>query len=429
MRSPLLSLLALLALVSLALAWSKEDHEIFRLRDEVIEHEGADATFYSFLDVSPSATFDEVEKANRKRSRQLHPDKAVASILANRSKPDASKKSAPGVKVKKGPSSKERAKVTREATARYQRLSVVANILKSESRARYDHFLRNGFPRWRGTGYYYARFRPGLGAVLVGLFIVFGGFIHYGALYVGWKRHKDFVHRYVTQARKMAWGNESGMPGVPALDANSQGFGQAVAPPAAAAEEAPEEEQGLALNRRQKRAQEKASKKKDAAKPSKYAKTAGISKPVEAAPIEGPQGSKKKVVAENGKVLIVDSLGNVFLEETTEEGQPHEYLLDVSCLCLSCDRSSLTRSTQPNDIAMPSIFQTAVFRLPVWAYSNTLGRLIHPGPVNEPLLDGGEGLTLSDQDDVSRELIDAAVPANPKAETRRRKAKTVKSRS
>ena len=27
----------------------------------------------------------------------------------------------------------------------------------------YDFFYKNGVPRWRGTGYYYARFRPGLG--------------------------------------------------------------------------------------------------------------------------------------------------------------------------------------------------------------------------------------------------------------------------
>ena len=28
---------------------------------------------------------------------------------------------------------------------------------------RYDFFYKNGVPRWRGTGYYYSRFRPGLG--------------------------------------------------------------------------------------------------------------------------------------------------------------------------------------------------------------------------------------------------------------------------
>lgn len=26
----------------------------------------------------------------------------------------------------------------------------------------YDFFYKNGVPKWRGTGYYYSRFRPGL---------------------------------------------------------------------------------------------------------------------------------------------------------------------------------------------------------------------------------------------------------------------------
>ena len=28
---------------------------------------------------------------------------------------------------------------------------------------RYDFFYKNGVPKWRGTGYYYSRFRPGIG--------------------------------------------------------------------------------------------------------------------------------------------------------------------------------------------------------------------------------------------------------------------------
>jgi hypothetical protein len=47
-------------------------------------------------------------------------------------------------------------------------------------------------------------------------------------------------------------------------------------------------------------------------------------------PAVKPVGAKKRTVAENGKVLIVDSVGNVFLEETTAEGVRKELLLDVS---------------------------------------------------------------------------------------------------
>ena len=40
-------------------------------------------------------------------------------------------------------------------------------------------------------------------------------------------------------------------------------------------------------------------------------------------------GERKKVVAENGKVLIVDGSGNVFLVEENENGETEEFLLDV----------------------------------------------------------------------------------------------------
>ncbi len=72
---------------------------------------------------------------------------------------------------------------------RFARLGVIASILRSEDGRersvsceitwlllgqpklmrlickirRYDFFYKNGVPRWRGTGYYYSRFRPGLG--------------------------------------------------------------------------------------------------------------------------------------------------------------------------------------------------------------------------------------------------------------------------
>jgi len=46
----------------------------------------------------------------------------------------------------------------------------------------------------------------------------------------------------------------------------------------------------------------------------------------------GPVGPKKRVVAENGKVLVVDSMGDVYLEEEDEDGNVAEYLLDVSPL-------------------------------------------------------------------------------------------------
>lgn len=121
----------LAALVVAVSAWTKEDHEIFDLVSAVEASEGKGTTFYSWLELPPTASTAEISKAYRKKSVKLHPDKN------------------PGVK---------------NAHERFARLGVVAAILRdAEGRKRYDFFYKNGVPRWRGTGYYYSRFRPGLG--------------------------------------------------------------------------------------------------------------------------------------------------------------------------------------------------------------------------------------------------------------------------
>ena len=244
-----------------------------------------------------------------------------------------------GVKVTKNkqPTQKEIAAFNKEASHRFTILGLATNILRGPERARYDHFLRNGFPKWRGSGYYYERFRPGLGSVLLGLFVVIGGGAHYVALYLGWKKQKEFVERYIRHARRTAWGDESGLQAIAGLPGSD---GAAVAPPAPPpAPTAPEEEEPQAMqwNRKQKRAQERENRKeaknpKKSAKAAEKAKTSGISTPVEAELTSGPVGAKKRTLAQNGKVLIVDSVGNVYLEERTAEGQTHEFLLDVSAL-------------------------------------------------------------------------------------------------
>lgn len=313
------------------------DHEVFRLRDEVIASEGPDATFYSFIGVSPSASQDEINKAYRKKSRQIHPDKARQAYIANYAKPDKTKKK-PGVTVRKQPSAKELRQFDKDASARFARLGVVANILRGGDRQRYDHFLKNGFPAWRGTGYYYSRYRPGLGSVLFGLFVMIGGAAHYGALYLGWRRQRDFVDRYIRHARRAAWGDELGIQGIP--EGLSADNGTATPPEPAAPQQqqyVDENGQPISLNRRQKRMQEKEARKEGkvpkSAKATKQARNSGISTPVEAELTSGgPRGPKKRVQAENGKVLIVDSAGNVFLEEETADGDVHEFLLDVSQL-------------------------------------------------------------------------------------------------
>ena len=241
----------------------------------------------------------------------------IASKATGKPKAKTSKqqRKKPGVHVSKGPSDSEVRRAVKLANERFARLGVVANILRGPGRERYDYFLKNGFPKWRGTGYYYARYRPGLGSVLLGLFLVGGGVAHYTALYLGWKRQREFVDRYIRHARRTAWGDELGIRGIPSVDGMSS--------PSAALMEM--NDPGMQnLNRRQRRLQEKETKK---GKNSKASGGAG-SETTAAGP--GPSGERKKVIAENGRVLIVDSTGNVYLEEETEDGDTKEYLLDVS---------------------------------------------------------------------------------------------------
>lgn len=272
--------------------------------------------------MKPSASQDELTKAYRKKSRELHPDKARKGFEAKRVLENKKK----GKKVVKKASKREIDAYMKEATAAYQRLSVVANVLKGEDRQRYDHFLKNGFPKWRGTGYYYQRYRPGLGSVMIGMLVVMGGGMHYFALLVAYKRRREFVERYIRHARRTAWGDDTGIQGIPGVDP--------VATPAPVNTEqwddSDEAAQEMApMNRRQKRAMEKENRKDKKTVVAKKARKSGISTPVDATLTSGPQGAKKRVVAENGKVLVVDSAGNVFLEEETEEGQKQEFLLDV----------------------------------------------------------------------------------------------------
>lgn len=281
-----------------------------------------------FLDVKPSASQEEIRKAYKKKSRLIHPDKAKQSFIASRSTPKPQSKAdkqqekkKPGVRVSKGPSEAEVKRAVKQANERFARLSVVSKVLLGPDRERYDHFLKNGFPKWRGTGYYYARYRPGLGSVLLGLFVFGGGAVHYVVLYLSWKRQREFVGRYIKHARRAAWGDELGIKGLPNLGESAVASGAAddrgEGPP-------------QPMNRRQRRTQEKEREKES--RKGKLVKEATAA-PSETTTVKsGPTGDKKRVVAENGKVLVVDSVGNVYLEEENEDGQVEEYLLDVSSI-------------------------------------------------------------------------------------------------
>lgn len=164
---------AVAVLAQPALAWTNEDHELFDIVSALESAEGKGTTFYSFLNTTKSATDKEINKAYRKRSLELHPDK----------NPDDKK-----------------------IQDRFARLGLITNILRdAEKRKRYDFFYENGVPKWRGTGYYYSRYRPGLGSVVGGLF-VFSLFIQYIFLYLTARVQKMRITAFRNQALEAAWG-------------------------------------------------------------------------------------------------------------------------------------------------------------------------------------------------------------------------------
>ncbi|QPH01332.1 hypothetical protein C2857_005531 [Epichloe festucae Fl1] len=343
MKIAYLSVGLLSLLTPLTAAWSKEDREIFRIRDEISAHEAdAAATFYDILGVSPVASFEDIQKAYRKKTVALHPDKVRQRLRSERMKQAGGK----GDGAMKQPTSSEVKTAIKQASERQTRLMLIANILKGPGRDRYDHFLANGFPLWKGTDYYYSRYRPGLGTVMVGLFIVGGGAIHYLILYMSWKRQREFVERYVKFARDTAWGGNLGIP-------NIEPQSSAPATPPDEEEDAPA---AVPQNRRERRVQQKEVKRDTGrGRPKKATKkTTAASRDASA----GPTGVRRRVVAENGKILVVDSLGDVYLEGQDEDGVVNEYLLD------------------PNELVQPTFSDTAVVRLPLYVFDLTLGRFI-----------------------------------------------------
>jgi len=349
--------IGLLALFSpLTAAWSKEDREIFRIRDEIAAHEtDSSATFYDILGIKPAASIDDITKAYRTKTRSLHPDKVKQKL-----KSDAKQKGGDATKLSKAALNK----AVKEAGEAQARLSLIVNILKGPERDRYDHFLSNGFPLWKGTDYYYNRYRPGLGTVLTGVFLLCGGGVHYIILYMSWKRQTEFVHRYIKFARETAWGSA----GIPAAEM----------PPTPTPAPVAEEEDGppQPMNRKQRRMQE-AEKKREEGRASGKKGRKAKSQPQSRDASEGPSGQRKRVVAENGKILVVDSLGDVYLEEEDKEGNVHEFLLDV------------------NELPKPTFFDTAVVRMPIWMVRSTVGRILGR---SQPAADITEGITIDAED-------------------------------
>jgi len=170
--SLLLAFWATLLTLVFASNWDKEDYEIFDLVSAVEKFEGRGVTFYSWLGVGDKASNAEITKAYKKKSLELHPDKNGG---------------------------------TKAATERYARLTTVGAILRGPQRDRYDFWKKNGVPKWRGTGYYFSRYRPGIGTVLIFL-AVLTSFLQNVVHRLNYKREVERVQRFMLLARKAAWG-------------------------------------------------------------------------------------------------------------------------------------------------------------------------------------------------------------------------------
>ncbi|ODQ80507.1 hypothetical protein BABINDRAFT_34690 [Babjeviella inositovora NRRL Y-12698] len=158
---------------SLVAAWSVTDYELFELNDVVKRDLGPETTFYSWLGLEkgPKSLWDEINKAYKKLSRKIHPDKI------------------------------------RKAEQRYLRLSVVGSILRdAEQRERYNYFLDKGFPKKTTTGYLYSKFRPGTMLVFVLLYAVFGGF-QYMSLKINRQQDQKRMRSMIQQLKQAAWPN------------------------------------------------------------------------------------------------------------------------------------------------------------------------------------------------------------------------------
>lgn len=197
--------------------------------------------------------------------------------------------------------------------------------------------------------------------MLFGLFLAFGGAAHYAALVLSWKRQREFVERYIRQARRAAWGDELGVRGIPGIDST------APAPPTGGDGEAA----AMPMNRRQKRMMDRENKKENKKGTTRASSRNNAAAAAAAPPTTEPTGERKRVIAENGKVLIVDSVGHVYLEEETEDGERQEFLLDI------------------DEIQRPTIRDTMIFRLPGWCYRKTVGRVL--GKSEDVAIDAASG--------------------------------------
>lgn len=172
--------------------WLPEDYEIFSLNDKIREDLGKEATFYSWLKLEKGSksSWEEINKAYRKLSRKIHPDKYSKSSRSEKKK----------------------------AEERFQRLSLIGNILRDHGlKSRYDYYLNHGFPKWSKTGYFYARFKPGFLFSVIIVYLLVCTF-QYVSLKISRKQDFKRIVDLKEQIKLQAWGGSF----IPPLDGSAR---------------------------------------------------------------------------------------------------------------------------------------------------------------------------------------------------------------
>ncbi|KAK4705103.1 hypothetical protein P7C70_g1104, partial [Phenoliferia sp. Uapishka_3] len=183
-----------------ALAWTNEDHEIFDIVSALETAEGKGTNFYSFLNVTKSASEKDISKSYRKRSLELQ----YVPLASNAEFPSSAfRVSRADHNSRCFTQSPDKNPDDKIIADRFARLGTIAGILRdAEKRKRYDHFYENGVPRWRD---YYSRYRPGLFTVL-GMLTGFSCFIQYIYFMLKWGLDIQRIRAFQNQALEHAWG-------------------------------------------------------------------------------------------------------------------------------------------------------------------------------------------------------------------------------
>lgn len=162
-------LILLIGLISLALAFTPEEVQIFQLQQEVKNKYGDKVDLYKLLKLPKlrESTSQDIRKNFRKLSKKYHPDK-----------------------------NKNYKKV-------YELINLATKILSDDSqRKTYDYYLKNGFPKYdfKKGGFYFSRVQPKTWFILAFIYVACG-LIHYVLLKLQNDANKTRIERFLREVR------------------------------------------------------------------------------------------------------------------------------------------------------------------------------------------------------------------------------------